>query len=111
MAQVIQLKDGSLHTVFGEQDILSLVEDKLGMEVRQVLEELLFERSEDAEYIADLEKEAEEKKRHYISVLGALQEQSEIIAGLIVQKEIDRCALSKASGIIGTTTGRELNRQ
>ena len=26
MAQVIQLKDGSLHTVLGEQDILSLVE-------------------------------------------------------------------------------------
>ena len=26
MAQVIQLKDGSLHIVFGEQDILSLVE-------------------------------------------------------------------------------------
>ena len=34
------------------------------MEVRQVLEEFLFEHSEDAEYIADLEKEAEEKKRH-----------------------------------------------
>ena len=61
MAQVIQLKDGSLHTVLGEQDILSLVEEKLGMEVRQVLEEFLFEHSEDAEYIADLEKEAEEK--------------------------------------------------
>ena len=57
MAQVIQLKDGSLHTVLGEQDILSLVEEKLGMEVRQVLEEFLFEHSEDAEYIADLEKE------------------------------------------------------
>ena len=56
MAQVIQLKDQSLHTVFGEQDILSLVEEKLGMEARQVLEALLFERSEDAEYIAGLER-------------------------------------------------------
>ena len=48
MAQVIQLKDGSLHTVLGEQDILSLVEEKLGMEVRQGLDEFLFEHSEDA---------------------------------------------------------------
>ena len=40
--RVIQLKDGSLHTVLGEQDILSLVEEKLGMEVRQVLEEFPF---------------------------------------------------------------------
>lgn len=111
MAQVIQLKDGSLHTVFGEQDILSLVEEKLGIEPRQVLEALLFKRSEDAEYIADLEKEAEEKKTHYLSVMRTLREQSEIIAGLISQREIDRRALSRAAGIIGTTTGRELNRQ
>ena len=62
MAQVIQLKDGSLHTVLGEQDILSLVEEKLGMEVRQVLEEFLFEHSEDAEYIADLEKRGRGKE-------------------------------------------------
>ena len=111
MAQVIQLKDQSLHTVFGEQDILSLVEEKLGMEARQVLEALLFERSEDAEYIADLEQEAEEKKTHYLSVMRTLREQSEIIAGLISQREIDRRALSRAAGIIGITTGRELNRQ
>ena len=110
MAQVIQLKDQSLHTVFGEQDILSRVAEKLGMEARQVLEALLFERSEDAEYIAGLEKEAEEKKLHYISVMRTLREQSETIAGLISQREIDRRALSRAAGIIGTTTGRELNR-
>ena len=40
--------------------------------------------------------------------MAELRQQSEIIAGLIREKEIDRRALSSAAGTIGSITWREL---
>ena len=109
MAHMIQLKDGSRHIIFGEVDIIALVDGYLGYEARSVLEELLSEHDPDTDYIDDLEAELKGAKDHHREVMEQLRTQSETIAGLIRKKEIDRKKLSGAAGIIGNITWREMN--
>ena len=109
MAHVIELTDGSTHTIFGERDILALVDEYLGYEARRKLEELLTEYDPDMDYIEDLESELKGVREHHREVMEQLRTQSETIAGLIREKDIDRKALSKAAGVIGSVTWRELN--
>ena len=108
MADVIQLSDGSVHTIFDERDALELVDRYMGMEMRRWLEDWLSETEGDADYIDYLEKEVEGLRTHHREVMRGLRQQSETIAGLIREKEIDRRALSTAAGIIGCTTWREM---
>ena len=109
MAQVIQLKAGSVETVFDLPDVLSLIDTHMGDEVRRWLEDWLDDQEDDADYIEDLEKDLQAEKDHRKEVMRTLREQSGTIARLIREKEIDRKALSAAAGVIGTTTWRELN--
>ena len=108
MADVIQLSDGSVHTLFDERDALELVDRRMGVEMRKWLEGWMSEGNEDAAYIDDLEKEAEGLRARHKEVMAELRGQSETIAGLIREKEIDRKALSAAAGAIGSITWREL---
>ena len=94
MADVIQLSDGSVHTIFDERDALELIDQRMGMEMRR--------------WIEDWMSEAEGLRAHHKEVMQSLRQQSETIAGLIREKEIDRKALSTAAGIIGCTTWREM---
>ena len=109
MADVITMKDGRIETVFDERDFMYLVDAYMGDEARRWLEDWLSGQEDDADYIDDLEKELQAAKDHHKDVIRQLREQSETIAGLIREKEIDRKALSHAAGVIGTTTWRELN--
>ncbi len=109
MAHVIELTDGSTRTIFGEQDIVSLVDEYLGYEARRELEDLLSEQDLNAGYIETLEAELKGAGEHHIEVMEILRKQSEIIAGLILEEDIDRKALSAAAGTIGTITWRELH--
>ena len=121
MAEVIELLDGSIHTVSGERDILSLVEEKMGLEVRALIEDLLAktdpseaieapeDESEDDSQIEELEKRLDGVREHFRDVMKALREQSEVISGLIGKRDINRAALSTAAGKIGEITWRELN--
>ena len=108
MADVIQLSDGSVHTLFDERDALELVDRHMGVEMRKWLEGWMSEGNDDAAYIDDLEKEAEGLRAHHKEVMAELRRQSETIAALIREKEIDRRALSSAAGAIGSITWREL---
>ena len=108
MADVIQLLDGSVHTLFDERDALDLIDSRMGMEMRRWLEGWLSEGDDDGAYIDDLEKEAEGLRDHHKEVMQELRQQSETIARLIREKEIDRKALSSAAGAIGSITWREL---
>ena len=110
MAHVIQLSDGSVHTVFTERDALVLIGERMGYEMQRWLEDWLTEMEGNADYIDDLEKEAEGLRAHHKDVIEELRQQSETIAGLIREKEIDRKALSAAAGRIGTITWREISR-
>ena len=108
MADVIQLSDGSVHTLFDERDALELIDRCMGAEMRKWLEDWLSEGDDDAAYIDDLEKEAEGLRAHHKEVMQELRRQSETIAALIREKEIDRRALSAAAGAIGCVTWREM---
>ena len=48
-------------------------------------------------------------RSHHREVMHSLREESEKIACLIRERDIDRKALSTAAGRIGTITWRELN--
>ena len=109
MADVLQLLDGSTHTVFDLRDVMELIDTHIGMEVRRWLEEYLTESDDLDVYAEDLEKEVEGVRKHHREVMNLLRTQSETIAGLIREKDIDRKALSAAAGQIGIITWREVN--
>ena len=109
MANVIHLVDGSIHTIIDEWDILELIDEQMGYEAREAVRDLLLEKDYENSYIDDMESELEGTKAHHREVMEQLRTQSETIAGLIREKEIDRKALSNAAGIIGSVTWREIN--
>ena len=88
MAAVIQLKDGGVETVFDLDGLLRIIDERMGDEARR---------------------ELKSAKEHHRDVICRVREQSETIARLIREKNIDRAALSHAAGIIGMITWRELN--
>lgn len=110
MADVIQLSDGSTQIICGDRDALELVDERLGMDLRQWLEDRLSEDDDADEYIADLEKEIDGLRAHHKEVMAELRQHSEAIAGLIRGKAIDRAKLSAEAGAIGCITWREMNR-
>ena len=110
MANVITLPDGRNETIFDEQDFMELVERYMGSDARRWLEDWLGNNDDVADYIDDLEKEADGLRTHHREVMTELRKESETIAGLIREKEIDRRALSTAAGNIGCITWREANR-
>ena len=113
MANVITTKDGKNHVLFDEKDLFWLIDEYAGDEARRWLEDYVadveYEHSDDAETIEELESDLKGAKEHHKDVMRQLREQSETIAGLIREKEIDRKKLSEAAGVIGTVTWRELN--
>ena len=109
MADVLELSDGSIHTVFDIRDVMELIDTHVGNEVRRWLEEYLTEDDDLGDYVSDLEKEVEGVRAHHREVMNSLRAESEKIACLIREKEIDRKQLSTAAGRIGTITWREVN--
>ena len=109
MATTIMLPDGKVETVFDLADMLRLIEDRMGWEARELLEEWIRPDSDAEEYIAYLEKEVEAQKGRRLDAMKALRKQSETITELIREKEIDRVKLSHAVGAISMITWRELN--
>lgn len=110
MVNVITLPDGRNETIFDERDFMDLVDGYMGCEARRWLEDCLAERDGDSDYIDDLEKETDSLRTHHKEVMDELRQQSETIARLIREKEIDRKALSTAAGNIGCITWREAGR-
>ncbi len=109
MATTILLPDGKVETVFDLTDLLRLIEDRMGWEARELLEEWIRPDNDAEAYIAYLEKEAEAQKARRLDAMKALRKQSETIAELIREKEIDRVKLSHAVGAISMITWREMN--
>ena len=109
MADVLELSDGSIHTVFDIRDVMELIDTHVGNEVRRWLEEYLTEDDDLGDYVSDLEKEVEGVRAHHREVMNSLRAESEKIACLIREKEIDRKQLSTVAGRIGTITWREVN--
>ena len=109
MPSVIQLKSGQTETVFDLEGLLYLVEKHMGDEARRLLEDFTEPDDDAAEYIDSLEKENQRLRNHHREVMQALRAQSETIARLIREPEIDRKTLSTTAGVIGKITWREIN--
>lgn len=109
MARTIMLPDGKVETVFDLADLLRLIEDRMGWDARELLEEWIRPDGDSEDYIAYLEKEAEAQKTRRLDAMKALRKQSETITELIREKEIDRVKLSHTAGAISMITWRELN--
>ncbi len=111
MADIIQLNGGKLETVFDIYDMLELINIHLGDDASRWIESYLseIESGDDAEYISSLENEAKKRKEHHYEVMSKIWAESEKIASLIREKDIDRVSLSTAAGKVGSITWRELN--
>ena len=109
MPSVIQLKSGQTETVFDLEGLLYLVEEHMGDEARRLLEDFTEPDDDAAEYIDSLEKENQRLRDHHREVMEDLRAQSETIARLIREPEIDRKTLSTTAGVIGKITWREIN--
>ena len=109
MPSVSQMKNGKTETVFDLDGLLYLVEEHMGSDARRLLEDFTAPDDDDAEYIDSLENENQRLRGHHREVMEDLRAQSETIARLIQEREIDRSALSTVAGIIGKTTWREIN--
>lgn len=110
MAHVIELNDGTTRTLFTEDDLIDLVDEYLGRDVRDELKELIWEYEKDSVYEKELEQLLLSTKEHHREVMKELRTQAETIAELIRAKTIDRKALSAVAGQIGIITGREMSR-
>ena len=53
MADVLELSDGSIHTVFDIRDVMELIDTHVGSEVRRWLEEYLTEDDDLGDYVSD----------------------------------------------------------
>lgn len=109
MATTISMPDGRIETVFDLAGLLRLIEEQVGYEARDLLEEWIRPDSDAEDYIRYLEKEAVAQKTRRLDAMKALRKQSETIAELIREKEIDRVKLSHAAGAISLITWREIN--
>ena len=80
MPQVLKAKDGKCHTVFDERDILSLVEDYAGYDIRVWLEEYLnvqrYEVEEALETAKETEGEIDSLRDHHREVLSNMYEEA-----------------------------------
>jgi len=108
MVNVITLPDGRNETIFNERDFMELLDKYMGFEARRWLEEWLRENS-DTDCIEALEKEMDKLIEHHKETMEELRNQSETIASLVREKDIDRKALSAAAGTIGCITWKEAN--
>lgn len=111
MAHVIEVK-GKAVVVFGLKDLMELIDQHMGMEFRTTLEETLTEtyasEYEWAEILREHHSELDEIREHYHNVIRDIRDQSEELVGLIREKRLNRNAISKCAGKIGTLTWREL---
>ena len=112
MPHVLRLKDGKLITPFDLEDVLEIVKEYAGDEVRQYLAENLsdtdaLEKELDRLY-REHEEELERLGDHQRAVLNAVREEAESLGNLLDAQRLDRRKLKKATDNIWRMCDREL---
>lgn len=112
MPHILKLKDGKLITPFGLRDVLEIVEDYAGEEVRQYLEENLSDTEALEKEIDTLYKEHEEELErlgdHQRAVLGDIKDEAEALSELLEEPRLDRKKIKNAADHIWRMCNREL---
>ena len=111
MAYTIEINE-DVKTVFCFRDMMELIEDRMGMEFRTVLQKMLSETyAKEAEWAVIEEehrKELDGIREHYHNVIAEIHEESKQLSDLIRAQRLDRSAISRCAGRIGTITWRAL---
>lgn len=113
MEGTVRLKDGSVHVILTTRDVLDLVDEYMGYDMRQAVvdelneQELLHE--DDDECIRELNDQCGELSKHHREVCRELYDAQKKLTGLISAKELNRSAISSVAGEIGRITSREVN--
>lgn len=112
MPQVLEAKDGKCHTVFDERDILSLVEDYAGYDIRVWLEEWLAEQkteTEDAIKTAnETEAEIDSLRDHHREVLSNMYEEASWLMKLTGEYRPKRSDIRECTEKIWNTLVQEI---
>ena len=105
MAEVLELKDGNCITPLGLFDIMDYVEEYMGVEVRQYIEEAIW-NGEEREDWSDEEKYAL-LKEHYIEVLHNIDDTIVDLEKKLEGKRLDREGICVFTHKIRKITGNE----
>ena len=112
MPHALRLKDGKLITPFDLEDVLEIVEEYAGDEVRQYLAENLSDTDALEKELDRLYREHEEDLErlgdHQRAVLNAVREEAESLGNLLDAQRLDRRKLKKATDNIWRMCDREL---
>ena len=112
MPHIIELKDGKLLTPFGIRDLLDVVQDYAGEELRREIESYIDINVED---IADYEKEHDRMEQdnerladHQRSVLCNIRDEVDALDTLLQDTRLNRRRMQGAVRIIQQMINREL---
>lgn len=112
MPHLMELKDGTRFTPLCFRDVMDVVEEHLGEEVRTYIEEEYTDLDELEDEIEILEKDREEDLErqgdHYRAVLCDIWELAETLADLLDADRMDRKKLRKATDEIWSRANQEL---
>ena len=102
MPHVLEIKGGELLTPFNGFDVMDAVEEYMGTDIRQYLEEYLEGVESDAEEITD-----DEIADHYKQVLLNIRDETEEVLMLMEKPRMDRKAIRETLNLIVKMIGRE----
>ena len=102
MPHVLEIKGGELLTPLKVFDVLEAVEDYMGTDIRQYLEEYLEDAQSDAAELTD-----DEITDHYKQILMNIKDETEETLKLTEKPRMDRRAIQDALNLIVKMIGRE----
>lgn len=107
MGNLIEMPDKKIHTILDTDDLLELVEDYMGPEVREAIVEAMNEQDD---CMKDLEYQCVELTKNHREIMQQIYDEQLALHDLIIAEELDRKAISKVCGRLSSITSRELNR-
>lgn len=110
MAHVLTTNSGENFILVDFRDFTDLVERHIGIEARDWLLEYIDDAYGDEDEIDAVIEEHEKARDRHKQVMEEIRKETEKLAGLIREKELDRVAISEVAGRIGSLTWREVNR-
>lgn len=113
MGTLIETPDKKMHTILGTDDLLELVDEYMGYEVKEAIVEAMNEIEEvhydDEECIRELNDQCGKLWHKHREVMQEIDEEQLALNDLITAKELDRKAISNVCGELSGIVRGELN--
>jgi hypothetical protein len=114
MGNIISTPDNKTHAILDNNDLLALIEDYMGAEVKEAIVEAVNEMEDehldDDECIKALNDQCGELSKNHREVMQKIYAAQLILHDLITAKELDRKAISDICGKLGGIVSTELGR-